>query len=276
MNIHFISLLISFLILTARNSGYAQKGNEVGGWLGTSYYFGDLNTKFKIQKPKPAGGFQVRRNFDKRVAVRSSVNVGYLTAADSLSDNNFERSRNLDFRSPIVDWSNCIEFNFFNYDHGSREEYATPYFFGGFNVTYFDPRSTLGGKTYKLRSLGTEGQIPGSEYNNITLGLLLGGGLKWDLSRQWSINIEASTRFLATDYLDDVSAQFPDKSALLSIRGPEAVALSDRSLVEGLGDAGRQRGDTKSRDRYTFVGISLMRYFGGVECPRISREDDSK
>lgn len=267
MKLKNLSILVSLFTLTFINFGYCQKGTELGGWLGTSYYFGDLNTTFKIQKPKLAGGLLVRRNFDQRVSVRSSINFGYVAAADSTSDNNWERNRNLDFRSPIIDWSNCIEFNFFSYNHGSKDAFATPYFFGGFNVTYFDPRTTLNNKTYRLRELGTEGQSPGSEYNNITAGLLLGGGFKWDINRDWSINIEASTRFLATDFLDDVSTQFPNKSSLSA----NAVLLSDRSLVEGLGDEGRQRGDTKSRDRYTFVGISLVRYFGGVECPRISK-----
>jgi hypothetical protein len=76
---------------------------------------------------------------------------------------------------------------------------------------------------------------------------------------------------LFTDYLDDVSTVFPEKSELLGTRGQIGVALSDRSLADGLGDAGRQRGDSKGNDKYTFVGISFVRYFGGITCPDISR-----
>lgn len=68
-----------------------------------------------------------------------------------------------------------------------------------------------------------------------------------------------------------MSKVFPDKDQLLTTRGEIAVALSDRSLIDGLGGAGRQRGDTKGKDKYTFFGISVMKYFGGIECPEISR-----
>ncbi|MFZ1750821.1 MAG: hypothetical protein WAU01_11545, partial [Saprospiraceae bacterium] len=94
---------------------------------------------------------------------------------------------------------------------------------------------------------------------------------KYDINRTWSVNLEISTRFVFTDYLDDVSSIFPDKTLLESTRGATAVLLSDRSLVEGIGEAGRQRGDTKGNDKFTFVGISLMKYFGGIECPSISK-----
>ena len=99
----------------------------------------------------------------------------------------------------------------------------------------------------------------------------MGGGFKFALNRHLSINIEVSTRFLFTDYLDDVSTVYPDKTLLQASRGDIAVALSDRSLSEGLGAAGRQRGDRKAKDQYTFAGISVMKYFGGIECPEISR-----
>ena len=100
---------------------------------------------------------------------------------------------------------------------------------------------------------------------------MLGGGFKFDINRDFSVNIDVSTRFLFTDYLDDVSSVYPDKQALIDTRGPIAAALSDRSLVEGLGSQGRQRGDTKGKDKYAFVGVSFVRYFGGIECPEISK-----
>jgi hypothetical protein len=119
--------------------------------------------------------------------------------------------------------------------------------------------------------LGTEGQPIGQEYNSISGGFVLGGGFKFDINRKVSVNIEVSTRFLFTDYLDDVSTVYPDISALESSRGTIAAALSDRSLIDGIGEEGRQRGDTKGNDKYTFIGISIMRYFGGIECPEISK-----
>lgn len=249
----------------------AQKGYELGGWIGTSFYHGDIHSSSLVQKPGPAIGIMARRNFDKRIAVKTQFSYARVGGEDAPSDNNFERNRNLSFRSHLLDWTNIIEFNFFSYEHGHSSENMTPYMFGGFNVFRYNPTAEWEGERYNLRGLGTEGQIPGQEYGLISGGWVLGGGFKFDLNRHWSINIDMSLRFLFTDYLDDVSTEFPDKEELRGSRGDVAVALSDRSLVDGLGNPGRQRGNAKNNDRYTFVGISALRYFGGIECPEVSK-----
>ena len=243
-----------FIVLMGTiHSAYSQKGYEIGGWLGTSYYFGDLNTNLKIVKPGIAGGITARKNFNNRISLRTTLSYGRVAADDADSENNFERNRNLSFSSNIFDLTNVIEFNFFHYEHGHQSYNKTPYFFGGFNLFHFNPVAELNGNTYSLRDYGTEGQPIGQEYGSVNAGLVLGGGFKFDINRTVSLNIEISTRFLFTDYLDI------------------GVALSDRSLVEGLGAPGRQRGDTKGKDKYTFAGISIVRYFGGIECPEISK-----
>jgi hypothetical protein len=265
------NLIITCVVLALSASMYAQKGYELGGWIGTSYYFGDLNTSLRIEKPGIAGGLNARYNFNTRLSARTSLSYGRVGADDKDSDNNFERNRNLNFRSNIFDLTNVIEFNFFKYEHGSPTYNKTPYFFTGFNIFTYNPTTQLDGATYSLRKFGTEGQPLGQEYSSFSAGLVLGGGIKFDINRTVSINVDISTRFLFTDYLDDVSKVYPDKVVLEATRGATAVALSDRSLVDGLGQAGRQRGDTKGKDKYTFAGISVMKYFGGIECPEISK-----
>lgn len=264
-------IALFFIVTFTSHSILAQKGYELGGWVGTSFYHGDLNTSALVQKPGPAIGLMARRNFDKRVAIKSQLSYAQVGGDDANSKNNFERNRNLSFRSNLLDWTNTIEFNFFSYEHGHATHNMTPYMFGGFNVFRYSPTAVLEGTRHSLRSLGTEGQIPGQEYGLFSGGWVLGGGFKFDVNRHWSINIDLSLRFLFTDYLDDVSTEFPDKEELRDTRGEVAVLLSDRSLVEGLGSPGRQRGNTTNKDRYTFFGISALRYFGGIECPEVSK-----
>jgi hypothetical protein len=259
------------LILLSLTELKAQKSNELGVWAGTSFYFGDLNTNQRLTRPGYALGAIARHNINNRVTLRTTLYFGNVGASDADSDNNFEKNRNLSFSSNIYDLTNVIEFNFFPFEHGHPGHSMTPYFFGGFNVFRFNPTAELNGQTYSLRELGTEGQSQGKEYNLVNAGLVLGGGFKISINRNVSINIDVSTRFLFTDYLDDVSTVYPEKSLLEASRGPEAVALSDRSLVPGLGDSGRQRGDTKGKDSYTFAGITFMRHFGSIACPDISR-----
>ncbi len=261
------NFLIFLLFLAFCCNLNAQKGWEAGAWIGTAVYFGDLNNRLDVTNPGIAGGLIGRFNFNTRVTAKASLSYAKVKASDSDSPNNFERQRNLDFASNIFDLSSTIEFNFFPYIHGSEDYYYTPYLMLGFSVFKYNPYTSLNDQRYNLRDHQTEL----TRYGNFSGGLVLGGGWKVDLNDVLSINIEVSYRRLFTDYLDDVSTVYPNEAALLSQNGQIAVDLSDRSLVDGISGEGRQRGNSKDNDSYNFVGISLMRYFGRLECPKISQ-----
>lgn len=251
----------------------AQRGWEAGGWLGASYYFGDLNTNYNLSMPGLAGGIIGRFNFNDRICVKFSGNMGQVMGDDAVSKNSFERARNLSFRSRIIEGAAQLEFNFLPYRHGSRDEFFTPYLFGGLNVFHFNPKAEYQGQWVELRPLGTEGQFKGDEYYSVNAGLVYGFGFKIDLSYEWSLNIEVGARTLFTDYLDDVSGFYPDNDDLRRARGNMAADLSDRSIVipgvnEGkIGQAGRQRGSTTISDSYVLLGIGVVYYFGDLKCP---------
>ena len=267
-NISRVVIFIGCLLFTL--SITAQKGWEIGGWLGTSVYYGDLNNRLSIQEPGLAGGFNVRRNFNTRTSTMVSLSYMRVGADDANSPNTFERNRNLSFHSSVFDLSAVMEFNFFDYIHDSSENYFTPYIFAGASVFRFNPKAELDGTTYTLRDFGTEGQPIGSEYGSFSGSLIIGGGWKWDISEKYSLNIHIRYQKVFTDYLDDVSRTYPDFRELGDNRGPTAVALSDRSLMDGIGIPGRQRGNSKDNDAIVTLGISIMKYFGKLECPRIS------
>lgn len=249
-------------------------GWEAGGWLGTSYYFGDINTEFNID-PAFAGGLVGRYNFNERVCVKFSANYGSISAYDSDSDNSFQQQRNLHFRSRLLDGTAQFEFNFLPYKHGSRDEFYTPYLFAGLSVFNFEPQAEYQGEWVDLRPLGTEGQFKGEEYSTLQGAIAYGIGLKIDLSYEWSLNFELSARRLFTDYLDDVSTVYPDFDDLEALHGQIAVDLSDPSIPfsEGvqIGQPGRQRGNSNNNDMYAMLGVGLVYYFGDVRCPAYSR-----
>lgn len=246
-----------------------QKGSEVGGWIGSSFYFGDLNTAYRLGDASLAGGLNLRYNFNERTAIKASLNYGRIHAEDADSQNTFENTRNLSFNSHILDASFQFEFNFLPYTHGSKDEFFTPYIFAGLSVFNFNPKAELDGVSYSLQNFGTEGQIPGKEYLRLSPAYLIGGGIKWDLSYRWSVNIEFGTRFAFTDYIDDVSGVYPNMQDLAGLRQDIATRLSDRSLTQ-IGTEGKQRGNNRNNDSYTFIGVSFMRYLGQLECPKIS------
>ena len=268
MNIFRLFLIVAFSAFLF--SAQAQKGWEIGGWLGTSFYYGDLNNRLYIHKPRPAGGLNIRRNYNTRTSTMVSLSYGRIAADDAASPNTFERNRNLSFHSNIFDLSAVLEFNFFNYVHASSDEYFTPYIFGGASLFNYSPKAKLDDVTYNLRDFGTEGQPRGGEYSSFSGSLVSGGGWKWDVSDNYSLNVHIRYQKVFTDYLDDVSRTYPDFRELEDNRGAIAVALSDRSLMDGIGVPGRQRGNSKDNDAIVMVGVSLMKYFGRLECPTIS------
>ena len=267
-------LFVLLLVVVNLN---AQKGWEAGGWIGGSHYFGDLNTNFRLSNPGLAGGLIARYNFDDRICLKFSGNIAQVSADDADSNNQFERARNLSFRSLIYEGAAQLEFNFLPYVHGSNDEYYTPYLFGGFSVTNFNPEAQLDGTWYELRPLGTEGQFRGEEYYSVTGAFAFGGGFKIDLSYELSLNFEIAGRYLFSDYLDDVSKTYPDKDDLEGLRGPLAVEFSDRSLlIPGVNDGeigaeGRQRGSNQSNDSYYMIGVGIVYYFGDLKCPPYAR-----
>lgn len=262
------SLFFFPLVIQAQQS---MRGWELGGWVGTSTYFGDLNTSWRLNRLHLAGGMGGRYNFNDRLAMKIGLNAGKISAFDSDSKNIYEQRRNLHFRSFVADAGISFEFNFMPYIHGHKEFFFTPYLSAGPSAFYFNPQAEYEGDWRNLQELGTEGQLRGEEYNLVQFAFNYGFGFKIDLSYRWSLNIELSGRKVFTDYLDDVSLVYPDNDDLRTQRGDLAAALSDRSVEPKIGDPGRQRGNGKTNDMYSMLGIGVLYYFGDIRCPAIVR-----
>jgi hypothetical protein len=276
MTRYYPILCLLLLATTALQAQYQRnRGYEIGGFLGITNYAGDINQNFSFKSLGGSLAAVGRYNFNGRTSLRFDVGAGRIAGRDSVSENSFQRARNLSFRTDYVDWSFNFEFNFFNLVHGSRDQYFTPYIFGGLAFAYYNPRAQLDGEWYALRDLGTEGQAIGREYSRVTAGMSIGFGFKLDLTEVWSLNAEIAGRFMGTDYLDDVSTVYPDMGTLLARRGEIAVRLSDRSVEGGedvpIGAPGRQRGNSDDKDGYYTMKVGLVYYIGIVPCPSISR-----
>ena len=269
--------LLSVFVLFSCVQLYGQKGYELGVLAGASFYVGDLNPNYSLKTPGPSLMVLGRYNFNNRTSIRADIAAGRLIGKDNLSENAFQKARNLSVRTDYIDGSIDLEFNFFPYIHGSRNYYFTPYVFGGLGFTYYNPKAKLNDEWHALRPLGTEGQAVGDEYSQIGPALAYGMGLKLDLSYEWSINVEMSARQMFGDYIDDVSTTYPDMNALESRRGVIARLLSDRSAelgIEPIGAEGRQRGVSGDKDSYYSFRIGIVYYIGLLQCPDISRPEN--
>ncbi len=274
MNLTIKIITILILIFLFSNTGLkAQKGWEVGGGLGTALYLGDLNTEFRLNELGYVVSGVVRYNYNTRISLKFPLSYGMVRGSDIYSSNPFEKARNLSFRSSIWELGSQLEFNFFNYEHGSANENFTPYLFAGLSIYRFNPKTEYEGNWVELRPLGTEGQRRGEEYAIMSPAFIFGGGLKFDVSFLWSLNLELSGRLLFNDYLDDVSTTYPNPDQIRANNGELAVILSDRSDPMSrenfnLGVDGVQRGNGKNNDSFNFFTLNIMYYFARVECPK--------
>jgi len=266
-------ILLAFLSISCFQV-FGQKGYELGALAGVSVYVGDINPTYSLKTPGPSLAVIGRYNFNTRTSIRMDIAAGRLVGKDQLSENPFQKARNLSFRTDYIDSSIDLEFNFFPYVHGSRNQYFTPYIFGGLAFVYYNPKAKLDGTWYGLRDMGTEGQAIGDEYAQISPALSYGIGVKMDFNYEWSLNVELSARQMFSDYIDDVSTTYPDMNELAARRGDIAPLLSDRSGelgIEPIGAEGRQRGVSGDKDSYYSLRVGIVYYIGLLQCPAISR-----
>ena len=166
-----------------------------------------------------------------------------------------------------------FEFNFFPFQSGETKNYPSPYIFAGGSFFSFNPVGTLDGEKYNLQKLGTEGQglttNPNKKYYSLMRpSFPFGFGIKFNPINRISVALEWGLRRCFTDYLDDVSTEYPNKYELAAEKGEEASRLSDKS-INGIGDkTGLQRGNPNTKDYYSFAGIIIYYKLFKPRCPQ--------
>lgn len=275
-SIKFICLLTTLYF--GQHHSFAQE-NEFGGWAGSVVYLGDLNPTVSFKNARWATGMFYRYNFNNRMAVRAELNYGFLDAADSrIKRYPYLQVRNLSFKSQIVELAATFEINFFKYSLiKSRDTKTwTPYLFAGGSLFYYNPYTKLDGNKYYLESVGTEGQKTPNRpnknrgYDQYAFAIPYGFGVKVGLSQNWAINFEVSSRLTFTDYIDDVSGKYPDSDDVnYFVNGTNiGLDLYDRSDLN-IGVLDKQRGTSKDKDRFMFVGISMTYTIQTTKCPKV-------
>jgi hypothetical protein len=253
--------------------------NEFGFWAGTAVYLGDLNPTMSFKNARWASGIFYRYNLNNRMAVRAEMNYGFLDADDSRIKNYpYLQARNLNFKSHIVELAATFELNFFKYSLVKSRDTRnwTPYIFLGGSVFYYNPYTRLDGARYVLESVGTEGQKTPNKptknrgYDQYSFAIPYGGGVKIGLTQNWALNVEVSSRLTFIDYLDDVSRDYPAPEDVNYFVNMTNVGLDlyDRSAAK-IGIDGKQRGTSKDKDRFMFVGVSVTYTINTIKCPKV-------
>lgn len=272
-------LVASFISLKA-NAQYestVQEG-ELGFSIGAAHYFGDLNTRAQLNRPKLAVGAFFRKQFGNYIGLRIAAHYAKLGYSDVYNTHNeYMYRRNLSFNTNIFELGLQGDFNFFKFVPGDPYHRFTPYVTLGVGLFNYDPYAFLGGQKYFLRPLGTEGQGTNAypdrkPYSTMAFAFPLGVGVKFNLNEKINIGFEVANRFTTTDYLDDVSTTYvgADKFPLLpdGSKSPAGL-LQDRSYERGdiIGIEGRQRGNPKQKDQYVFAEFTISFNLTSYRCP---------
>lgn len=261
-----IILFISLMLFTLANI-CAQK-SEIGAFVGTTFYIGDLSHSTIFSECGFAGGVVYRYNFTPRWALKANIIFAKVHASDVKSNGLYER--NLSFKSPITELSAQAEVNFLKLYNQKGYNCFSPYVFAGVAVFSFNPQAELNGKTYDLQPFGTEGQglDPNKkEYALCSFAVPFGIGVKVNIGKYVSLGAEWGMRFTCTDYLDDVSGTYYDNEALRLLRGDIIADLADRSPEIGgnLHTPNSERGNFKTTDFYSFCGGTITFKIGNED-----------
>jgi hypothetical protein len=264
---------LSIILILFNNVKLNAQSRELGLLLGGAYYIGDLNPVFHFYGTRPAIGILFRKHINYRYAYKVACYFGQIQAKDKNSFNQFQRERNLDFKSRIVELSGQLEFNFLKY-HGDDPRYPfSPFVFIGFGVFNFYPKGSLNNRWEPLRKNNTESEGAGGIYKNKQYSLIqpaipFGVGLRYAINKRFNLSFEWALRKTFTDYLDDVSRYYPTPASLAATGTANTTALADKS-TQPLTNFGRQRGNFSNKDWYSFAGIVFSLKFPdpAKKCP---------
>tara|TARA_B110000285_G_scaffold225681_1_gene284290 strand:+ start:2684 stop:3643 length:960 start_codon:yes stop_codon:yes gene_type:complete len=293
-----IKYLLGLTFLFACSFLYGQRSNfnsqdnwslnkrEIIFGFGGTQFLGDLGGKDQIGRdysladldlPSTSLGGMIgyRYRFHQYFATTTSFNIGLLKGDDALTNEIIRESRNLHFRSIIIDLSQRLEvivlahekvgsrYNLSGHRKRAKNHNKQMYLFGGVGIAYFNPKAKYNDEWVALRPLKTEGQgLPGGAEKNSPVSLIIpmGIGVRWGLSQLWRMGLEATYTMTFSDYVDDVHDIYYDRDLLAAQVGVEAAYLSNPSVQNSTWfAAGQQRGDKDENDAYFYLNLTFIR-----------------
>lgn len=301
-NIYIIILLSLFtgVFNIAYSQGFSRPNDwkkvrkEVFVGIGASQFLGDLGglnrtgsdyspADLEISLTRPAITLGYRYKILKNLNWNNSFNYLLVSGNDKLTQEPYRNNRNLNFKSNIFEFATRIELAYLSSKKGNRygikrtigkrHKGSTWELIGfvGIGVFYYNPKGqSTSGSNVALKPLHTEGQgLPGGpkQYSNYSICIPMGVAYRRIIKKQWSVGVELNYRKTFTDYIDDVSTRYYDKTALTNAYGPLSAEMADPSLglIPGAtspdaSGVGAQRGDTQ-KDTYLSFQITVGKFF---------------
>lgn len=188
---------------------------EVNGFIGGSQYQGDVNDIGLKELNLGLGGI-VHFHATDNLAIRANFLFGKLSGFDANSETN--KTRGFSYTSPIRELSAGLEYDFLgkkrfkNADKGKFKKTLSPFVFAGAGFGNVNPDTDFN----EAKSGANPQDLQKDKNYQFKKGFLtvpLGLGLKYDLSKNWTMRAEAGLRLTFNDYIDRISLTGnPDKN----------------------------------------------------------------
>ncbi len=285
----FLAVVLAPLLNTAQLYPYAWRVGVHGGF---STYYGDL-TPYRLrgdgvgrvlghlytfnQEYFPAASWQVsaERSLNPTLSLKMtfgnfnfSANDRFVKPDGTLWTEAPLFNRGLNAQTSIYDGSIGLIFKTDNFRFLSQRSLLAPYFGIHLVALSFETFGDLldsEGSFYNLSdpNLRQEGiyetlltglKTEGVDYSTFSFGGRLELGIRLRLSRQLDLNISTQYTLTATDYLDDISGEYPTQ--FTSTLQQRASDPTDRRFTTS------QRGDNLFSDSYLFHSVGIQWSFG--------------
>jgi len=279
---------------------FGQYRIDYGIRAGAANYLGDIGGKsdprrdFIVDMHLPSTRWAVgafyRKRKNKKLAWSATMDYIRIEGRDELTTYFPRRARNLRFKNDMVELSARGEFTLYYDSDLTNQGYFSPdmkiYVFGGLAGLYSNPKGFINefaadyisreqggsiqdyyGRWEKVRPWKTEGQD--NTYSPVTFAIPTGIGMYFTYQKKWRFGMEYSWRITFTDYLDDISTQYPTEAKIEASAGSDATIakgyvfhsfdddlfVNDRSIDEGIPStnfysAGSPRGNNLNNDNY--------------------------
>jgi opacity protein-like surface antigen len=198
-------LITAILILLFSGAAFAQR-SDVGIFVGSSYYTGDLNPGKPFLKPLPAYGALYRYNFNPRIALKVGLTFTQLQAYDYITK--FQPERGISFNADLIEGSAQFEVSFYEFKVDGDNHPISPYLFAGIGYSSFkitgsnNPYVTLASgdvEDYNLLTVDQQRLVRNDPRNNVDTSLPLpnipfGLGIKYNPFNNISMGLEWGLR----------------------------------------------------------------------------------
>ncbi len=179
-----IITLFFFLSLFA-NYSFCRENLEIGTFVGTSYYMGNINRNTSFYSSSPAFGALVRYNINHHYTLRAGFSYGQVKADDLDFENILHQTRSASFINNFYDFSAQTEFSFLPFRFTRYEKPLSTYVTAGISYTL------MAGPDTELIN-----------FANIPFGV----GVKYGLNQKVTIGLEWILKKCFSDSVDGVKS----------------------------------------------------------------------